>query len=345
MEHDTLTGAARVGDGMLRAAIFMPVPALLRTLGANPKRVLQAAGLTLEAISESERIISVDQAVSLLMVGAEHTGRPHFGLLAGQKVTLDQLSLVGLRMAHAPSVGTAWRGAILTLQLNGRANVPALAVRDGVATLSFTPYRKAGEGIDQVMDFTLAIACVYMRALCGPKWVPTEAHFAHRAPVNSRPYRSFFKAPVSFNASRTALLFPSSWLDRRVVGADAGMNKVIERTVADILRQQDLDLTTKVRRALFAQMTRNDVSIDGVARLVGLHKRTLNRRLAEGRTSFAKLLAEVRFQIACQLLAETDLPFTDIAATLNYTDAAAFSRAFRSWARQSPSAWRKAHIG
>src|SRR5262245_45464489 len=110
---------ARIGEGMLRAAIFMPVPALLRSLDANPRRVLEEAGLSLEAISSPERIISVDQAVRLLVVAAEHTGRPHFGLLAGQKTTLDQLGLPGLRMAHAPSVGTAWRGVTLTLQLNG----------------------------------------------------------------------------------------------------------------------------------------------------------------------------------------------------------------------------------
>lgn len=83
------------------------------------------------------------------------------------------------------------------------------------------------------------------------------------------------------------------------------------------------------------------MTIDAAARLLGLHKRTLNRRLAEKGTSFARLLGEVRFEIASQLLSETDLPFVDIAATLNYTDASAFSRAFRSWAGTSASTWRK----
>src|SRR5262249_9770960 len=147
-----------------------------------------------------------------------------------------------------------------------------------------------GEGINQVMDFTLAIACVYMRTLCGPNWAPTEAHLAQRAPVNSRPDSSVFKAPVHFSASRTALLFPASWLERPFILRNASLRRVIERTVANMLRQQDLELTTKVRRALFAQMTQNDVSIEGVARLLGQHKRTLNRRLAEVGTSFAKLL-------------------------------------------------------
>jgi len=73
---------------------------------------------------------------------------------------------------------------------------------------------------------------------------------------------------------------------------------------------------------------------------LGIHKRTLNRRLAENDTSFARVLAEVRFQIARQLLADTDLPLVDIAATLNYTDTSTFSRAFRAWAQMPPSKWR-----
>jgi AraC-like DNA-binding protein len=276
-----------------------------------------------------------------MIVCAARTGRPCFGLLAGQRAVLEQYGLIGLRMMHAPSVGTAWRGLVLTLQLNGRANVPALAVRDRMATLSFTPYSDESEGTHHIMDFTLATVCTAMRILCGPKWAPTEAHLAHRAPVDSRPYRHFFKAPVRFGANRTALLFPASWLERRVVGASPLARRAIEQAVADMLRQQDLELAAKVQRALFAQMTQGDIAIESVARLLGMHKRTLNRRLAERDTSFARLLGEARFQIARQLLAGTDLPFTDIAATLNYTDASTFSRAFRSWAGTTPSAWRQ----
>jgi AraC-like DNA-binding protein len=340
MEHN-LTGMARIGDGMMRAGPLIHVPNLLTAMGVNPSPLLRAAGLSRGALSQPERVIPVSKAVRLLIVAAARTGRPHFGLLSGQRALLEQYGLIGLRMMHAPSVGTAWRGVVLTLQLNDRVNVPALAVRDRVAVLSFTPYGEEGEGTHLIMDFTLATVCTIMRTLCGPTWAPTEAHLAHHAPVDPRPYSEVFRAPVRFGASRTALLFPANWLDRRVVGARPVMRKAIEQAIADMLRQQDLELMAKVQRALFAQMTQDDISIESVARLLGLHKRTLNRRLAEKNTSFARLLGEVRFQIARQLLAETELPFTDVAATLNYTDASAFSRAFRSWSGMTPSAWRR----
>jgi len=54
-------------------------------------------------------------------------------------------------------------------------------------------------------------------------------------------------------------------------------------------------------------------------------------------------LSEIRFEIARQLLGDTKVPLGQIAAALGYTEAGAFTRAFRRWSGQTPGAWRKAH--
>ena len=51
--------------------------------------------------------------------------------------------------------------------------------------------------------------------------------------------------------------------------------------------------------------------------------------------------ARYRYQVARDLLANTGLSVTEIAATLVYADTAAFTRAFRRWSGRSPSAWRR----
>jgi AraC-like DNA-binding protein len=72
-----------------------------------------------------------------------------------------------------------------------------------------------------------------------------------------------------------------------------------------------------------------------------VHKRTLNRRLRERGISFQELVEETRYHIARQMLRETDLAIVEIAAVLDYADAAAFTRAFRRWSGTTPAAWRK----
>jgi AraC-like DNA-binding protein len=83
-----------------------------------------------------------------------------------------------------------------------------------------------------------------------------------------------------------------------------------------------------------------DASAARVADAMGLHERTLRRRLhAEGETLHS-LLAQARFEVACQLLRETRLGLQDIADALGYAEAPVFVRAFRGWAGCTPGHWR-----
>jgi len=66
--------------------------------------------------------------------------------------------------------------------------------------------------------------------------------------------------------------------------------------------------------------------VAAVASALGMHPRMLNRRLARQGTSVFELMKEVRFQIARDLLANTSLPITEIAATLLYANNGAFTR-------------------
>jgi hypothetical protein len=52
---------------------------------------------------------------------------------------------------------------------------------------------------------------------------------------------------------------------------------------------------------------------------------------------------EIRFEIACELLENTDMALSQVAAALQYSERSAFTRAFRRWSGQSPSAWRTSH--
>jgi AraC-like DNA-binding protein len=50
-----------------------------------------------------------------------------------------------------------------------------------------------------------------------------------------------------------------------------------------------------------------------------------------------------KFELARQLLKNTGLSVTQIAAVLKYADASVFSRAFRIWANLGPTEWRTLH--
>jgi AraC-like DNA-binding protein len=63
---------------------------------------------------------------------------------------------------------------------------------------------------------------------------------------------------------------------------------------------------------------------------------------AEG-TTFSALLAEVRYEVALQLLRDTHLQIRDIALVLGYSDSASFNHAFRRWSGTTSTGWRASH--
>ena len=72
------------------------------------------------------------------------------------------------------------------------------------------------------------------------------------------------------------------------------------------------------------------------ARLLGIHARTLHRRLqAEGRT-FEDIRDEVRRTVVAHYLAQSDAALSDITEWLSYSEPTAFSRACRRWFGAAP---------
>ena len=73
--------------------------------------------------------------------------------------------------------------------------------------------------------------------------------------------------------------------------------------------------------------------------------RTLQRRLAEEDTSFARLGDEVRRAFAEKYLAEDRLPIAEVAYLTGFGDPSNFHRAFRRWTGLTPREFRERRGG
>jgi AraC-like DNA-binding protein len=90
------------------------------------------------------------------------------------------------------------------------------------------------------------------------------------------------------------------------------------------------NLGENVRRALRNELLKGPCSAPEIASLFGLHPR--------------KLVDEVRFEIARDLLANTRMALSQIASVLRFSEPSAFTRAFERWSGQTPSVWRASHV-
>ncbi len=327
-------------DATVRVSGPAALPKVLRTLGTDPVTVLAEAGVDQTLFDDPDNLIPIAQLGRLVKLCVARTGCMHFGLLVGRQGGLHSLGLVGLLARLSPDVGTALSRLADCMQLHHGGTVTALAVADDAATLSYDIDRRYPEAADQIGDGALATLFNILRALCGPGWRPMEIRFAHRAPENIRPFRAFFGAELRFDAGQNAIVFPGAWLRHPLPGDDAELQRLIATQIAWLAARHGDEFPEQVRGVLRAALMTGHAGADEVAALFAMHSRTLNRRLGAFGTSFRKLVDEGRFAIARELLECTALDVGGIAGALGYSDASAFTRAFRRWSATTPAAWR-----
>jgi AraC-like DNA-binding protein len=243
-------------------------------------------------------------------------------------------------MQQSDTVGDALWALVSNLSIQNRGAVPYLTISGDTALFTFSVYQPFAESADQIADGSLAVAVNALRALCGTNWNPTEVLLPRTIPVDQEPYRRHFHSPVRFNQESAIIVFPARDLAIRIAGADPVMRNLLEKEIQQMKGSQRSEFPDDIRRLLRARLTNTRCSAEDIAQLLAMHRRTLSRRLKGSGMGYRAIANETRFEIARQLLEDTEVPLGQIAAALGYSEASAFTRAFRRWSGRTPTSWR-----
>jgi AraC-like DNA-binding protein len=112
-----------------------------------------------------------------------------------------------------------------------------------------------------------------------------------------------------------------------------------ERYLRSLYAQDDI--AGELKRKLADLMARGEANADAACRALKLSRRTLQRRLKAEKTSFQKVLKEVRAVLAVNYLSDTRLKSLEVAMLLGYSNISTFTTAFKSWYDLPPAEYRQ----
>jgi AraC-like DNA-binding protein len=199
----------------------------------------------------------------------------------------------------------------------------------------------------QSAEQIVATVWFWVRDVAAAAGVELDAviRFAHERADPSSDHELLLGSPVRFMAGLNAIELSTTALFEElgpfVFAPQDGPDPVMEADrQLDLARGAGSPFLSLVRQAVREELPTGATEAT-VSRRIGLHPRTLSRRLTARGTTFRSIVDNERLERARQLLV-TEGSIDHIARQLGYSDGSAFSRAFKRWTGTSPTAFRLA---
>ncbi len=310
--------------------------------GIPHQRLLMDSGLTSADLETPEKLISPAQELRVFANAIHCTRDPALGLSMGLRMHVSAYGILGYSMLASRTLRDALNLALAQPTLLGTYFKLHLEEDGDEARLVARGYRYAPELMVFNTELCLSSLLTVIRDLLGEAVRPRRVQFSYRPPLHAQAYTRLFGCPVEFGESISTLCFSAALLDRELPLADPvschhGIQQCLKLAAQldcgqDVLEQIRQHLSTNMREAS---------SLERVANHLHRSARTLRRHLTRMNTSYQRLLDEVRYDKARQLLMQTDLPIYLIAEQLGYSETASFRHAFLRWSGQTPSVYRR----
>lgn len=325
----------------MRVGPMVNIADLLQTLGYDPDSVFERAGFKREEFTDTEHRVSYTKCGRLLAACASSTGCEHFGLLLGQMAGPSHLGIPGFLATTAASVGEALESLVNNLDLHDGGGSCSLLNENNYCRLSYAAHRPVVAGLDQIYDVTAAIMYRTMRLLCGNDWTATQVLMMRSRPLETKHWTRYYRATLLYDSEVCGIVFPNENLALSPPSADRLLYHHLELEAEMLHRAHTNDIREVMPAILQRGLLLNRYSAANIADNLQLRERTLHRRLKSAGTSFRVELDAAREQLSKQLLESSNRPINDIAATVGYSGASCFVRAFHRWAGVTPAAWRE----
>jgi AraC-like DNA-binding protein len=312
-------------------------PELVCELSGDPDRLLRRFGLQPRA---PELDLTYRTWVGLLEQAALELQCPDFGMrLARLQTGGHVLGPMGTVMKHSNTFGEA----IAYVASHVHAHSLAAGVRlerDEQAQTLFVSHEILLDGLPnrrQALEQALLLAHLNAIALTSGRARVREVRFRHQPLSSLASYRAQFGSSVRFDQREDGVVFSDEDLRAPIVGRDAQLYWQAASFVDARFGGAAAPMHVQVRAWIVRLLETDRCSNDDISARLGVHPRTLHRRLkAEGR-SFESIKDDVRRDVALRFIQETDHSFTFIAEKLGYAEQSVLTRSCLRWFDAAPS--------
>lgn len=327
-----------------------------RLCGIDIEALFHAEGIDMRQLHPETAMVRRDAIQRLMhacMRAAREAGSPqHFPLVLGETFAFEYLSDVETFITTSATLRDAAQALEWIPPLVNPYIVFTLAEHGHEARIALR-YRLDDAPAEEGAPFAEAIFATivkFSRILLAGDTPIGRVTLRHPPHDHAHDVEAHFGVPVTWGAPLDALWFDRNLLDRPLRGAFPVLHEQAAQRLARKLAERPDPLSAQGVPPLVAQIEQAftdkprllGLGVDALAEELGLHARTLQRRLKELGESHSAIQARVRYRLAQAWLSQPELRIEDISDRLGFTDRRSFTQAFARWSGMTPSAFRRA---
>ena len=316
--------------------------------GADRQMLLERSHIRLDDLKDQDDRVPLANYMTLLKAGIELCNEPALSLLFGEAVPLQEISIVGMIGVAFDNVESVRRQvnsyAPLTLDPDdgGSADAIEFVRENGDVWLKFTTDIYSANPLLIESGFARNVSGARALAASLPGFAnlqfPKAIRFTHAEPSYRAEYDRIFGVPLFFDSHMNALLVDEAFLKMKLPRTNPYLSELLSARAEELIKSLQSSKTTRgrVENLLIPILHTGEASIDTVAGKLGLSRQTLFRKLKAEGVSFAKVLDELRHNLALHYLNGKKASVNETAYLVGFSEPAAFSRAFKRWTGSSP---------
>lgn len=335
----------RAKGTLVRIESLRLFPDIVRSLGGKPEELLAREHLDTTLLNQPGAMMSYHKFIRLLHRTAIELDRPDFGIfLASRQGGTAVLGPLEIAMTNAATVGDAYHYCAEHLHAYSPAGDLAIETYGS----SERPYIRWGIRLnrlphqEQAIEHGIALMHHAIMAISGGAARAREVWFAHDHISSAAHYSGYFGTRVEMNAPFNAIFLNRNDLTTPITGRSQQVfdmaTAFIDTQYPDVAKPFSLQVRSVATRLLSNGGCMHAV----VASTLGMHPRTLQRRLREEGLSFEDIKDDVRRAAAIRYLGQTTIPLTRVATMLGYSESSVLTRSCHRWFGTSPRKYRNA---
>lgn len=317
----------------------------LKRRGFSESQILADTRLSWDRLHQDNRFLSFDQMHRLAIQALELSACPWLGIEVGGHTDVSAHGAAGYASIAAADVGQAI--AILHRYSSLRQNIAAFRIDHGNPPALVLDERLV---LPELREYLLGhFTAALLRLLETTTGMPLREQIVLHWPLPEMPWSDVYgqlAGRIHFNSSELRIELPENYFSTPCLAADPEAERLALRDCENQLQRlvRGGSLSERIKQRLLA-CTQDYPTLEQMAEMEHMAPRTLIRHLHEEGMRYQTLLDDVRCDLACWLLTQTDISIEAVAERLGYLDPTNFSRTFRRWLGVTPRTFRQQAAG